>query len=71
MKNRHVLVAGSEDGSVCVWDLQTQKLIGQKSVVDGASCINIDYHDGIDQCAVSGNLQSFQTFKVMDIVKLA
>ena len=53
-RNRPILVGGSEDGQVCVWDLQSQNLIARKPVIEGASCITVDYHEGLDSCAVSG-----------------
>ena len=53
-KNRSILVGGSEDGQVCVWDLQSQSLIARKPVIESASSITVDYHEGIDFCAVSG-----------------
>jgi WD40 repeat protein len=53
-KDRFILVGGSEDGQVCVWDLQSQSLISRNPVIEGASCITVDYHEGLDVCAVSG-----------------
>jgi hypothetical protein len=48
-RGRQILVGGSEDGSVCVWDLQSQYLVAKIPVVEGENArINMDYHEGLD-----------------------
>ena len=50
---RPTIVGSSEDGYVCVWDLQSQYLIAKKPIFDGATCLSLDYHEDLGNCVVS------------------
>lgn len=62
-KGSTVLIGGSEDGSVCMWDLQTQKLMARRQVSQGV-CSSVDYNPHLGIVAANGDLRGYHCFKI-------